>query len=125
MSRIKNKDTKPELLVRKFLYARGMRYRLHDKNLPGKPDIVIRRLKTVIFVNGCFWHGHENCKYFIIPVTRKKWWLDKINDNKQRDVKNLSLLTKLGWKTYIIFECELKKHNLLLTLNSLVNKINS
>lgn len=78
MSQIKSKNTKPEILVRKFLFAKGLRFRLHDKNLPGKPDIVLKKYKTVIFVDGCFWHGHDKCKYFIIPKTRTDWWLEKI-----------------------------------------------
>ena len=79
MSRIKGKDTKPEMLVRKFLHANGFRYKLHDKKMPGKPDIVLTKYKTLIFVHGCFWHGQEGCKYFKIPQTRTEWWTDKIN----------------------------------------------
>lgn len=85
MSRIRGRDTKPEMLVRKYLHASGIRYRLHNKKLPGKPDIVLPKYKTVIFVNGCFWHGHENCKYFVIPKTRTDWWINKINQTKDRD----------------------------------------
>jgi DNA mismatch endonuclease (patch repair protein) len=92
MSRIKGKDTKPEMLVRKFLFANGFRYRLHDKNLPGKPDIVLPKYKTVIFVNGCFWHGHENCKYFVIPKTRTEWWLNKSIRNIQLEDYFLKLI---------------------------------
>src|SRR5665647_1060941 len=84
MSQIKGKNTKPEMLVRKFLFSKGFRYRLHVKNLPGKPDILLPKYKTIIFVNGCFWHGHENCMYYVIPKTRTEWWLDKINRTKQR-----------------------------------------
>jgi len=87
MSQIKSKDTKPELLVRKFLFANGFRYKLHDKNLPGKPDIVLPKYKTVIFVHGCFWHGHVNCKYYVVPKTKTQWWLDKIGKNIERDIK--------------------------------------
>lgn len=83
MSRIRSKDTKPEMIVRQFLYRAGYRYRLHDKKLPGKPDLVLRKYKTVILVHGCFWHGHEGCKYFVVPKTRKDWWLNKINSNKE------------------------------------------
>lgn len=108
MSRIKAKDTKPELLVRKFLFANGFRYRLHDKNLPGKPDIVLPRYKTVIFVNGCFWHGHENCRYFVIPKTRTEWWKEKIGKNISNDIKNQMLLKEMGYKVIIVWGCEIK-----------------
>jgi DNA mismatch endonuclease (patch repair protein) len=108
MSRIKAKNTKPELLVRKFLFANGFRYRLHDKNLPGKPDIVLPRYKTVIFVNGCFWHGHENCKYFVIPKTRTEWWKEKIGKNISNDIKNQMLLKEMGYKVIIVWGCEIK-----------------
>ena len=87
MSQIKSKNTKPEILVRKFLFAKGYVFRLHVKNLPGKPDIVLQKYNTVIFVDGCFWHGHDNCKYFIIPKTRTDWWLEKINKTIQNDKK--------------------------------------
>lgn len=86
MSRIKGKDTKPEMLVRKFLHAQGFRYRLHVKNLPGKPDIVLPKYKTVIFVHGCFWHGHENCKYFKLPNTNATFWRNKIGRNIESDL---------------------------------------
>lgn len=108
MSRIRGKDTKPELLVRKFLFANGFRYRLHDKKLPGKPDIVLPKYKTVIFVHGCFWHGHEGCRYFVVPKTRTEWWLEKIGRNKQRDKHNYSKIKAEGWKILTIFECELR-----------------
>ena len=113
MSRIRSKNTKPELLVRKFLFAKGLRYRLHDKNLPGKPDIVLPKYKTVVLVHGCFWHGHKNCKYFVIPKTRTDWWLHKINGNVERDKINTASLRKLGWKVLKIFECELKSEERL------------
>ncbi len=92
MSRIKGKNTKPEMLVRKFLYAHGYRYRIHDKKLPGKPDIVLPKYRTVIFVHGCFWHGHKNCKYFVVPKTRTEWWLNKINGNIGNNAKNIKAL---------------------------------
>ena len=98
MSRIRSKDTKPEMLVRKFLHANGFRYKLHDKSLPGKPDIVLPKYKTVIFVHGCFWHGHKNCKYFVVPKTRTSWWLNKINSNIANDTKAVKALKKEGWK---------------------------
>jgi DNA mismatch endonuclease (patch repair protein) len=123
MSRIRNKDTKPELIVRKFLFSKGFRYRLHVKDLPGTPDIVLPKFKTVIFVHGCFWHGHEGCKYFVIPKTRTEWWLDKINGNKTNDIKSIKLLKKSGWKVIQIFECKLKSSNLTATLSSLIKKL--
>ncbi len=84
MSRIRSKNTKPEIIIRKFLFSQGFRYRLHDKKLPGKPDIVLPRYETVIFVNGCFWHGHKNCKFFVLPKTRSEWWENKIKSNQLR-----------------------------------------
>jgi DNA mismatch endonuclease (patch repair protein) len=82
MSRIRGKDTKPEMLVRKHLHACGFRYRLHNKNLPGKPDLTLKKYHTVIFVNGCFWHGHEGCKYFVLPKTKSDWWRNKIEETE-------------------------------------------
>ena len=109
MSQIKGKDTKPELLVRKYLHSNGFRFRLHDNRLPGKPDIVLRKYHTVIFIHGCFWHGHEGCKYFVVPKTRTKWWLDKINRNKEKDYESYTYLQNEGWKIITVWECELKK----------------
>ena len=123
MSRIKGKNTKPELLVRKFLFAHGFRYRLNVKTLPGKPDIVLPKYKTVIFVNGCFWHGHKGCKYFVVPKTRTDWWLNKIKETQKRDREKEIELNVLGWKVITIWECELKpkqeKNMLELLLNSI------
>jgi DNA mismatch endonuclease (patch repair protein) len=123
MSKIKGKNTKPEILVRKFLFSKGFRYRLHVKDLPGKPDIVLPKYKSVIFINGCFWHGHDNCKYFVTPKTRTEWWLNKIYKNKQKDRENILLLSKSGWKIMIIFECELKRDKLNDTLNRLLDEL--
>lgn len=122
MSQIKGKDTKPEIMVRKFLHSNGFRYRLQDKKLPGKPDIVLKKYKTVIFIHGCFWHGHEHCKYFVIPKTRTKWWIDKINRNKLNDKENTVLLKNHGWKIITIWECELKPANRHKTLNLLIQR---
>src|SRR6056297_2347885 len=97
MSQIKGKNTKPEMVVRRFLHKNGFRYKLHDKTLPGKPDIVLPKYKTVIFVNGCFWHGHENCKYFVLPKTNTEWWKHKINQTKIRDKGKEKKLKDLGW----------------------------
>ena len=96
MSRIKAKDTKPELLVRKYLFCKGFRYRVNVKDLPGKPDIVLPKYKTVIFIHGCFWHGHEGCKYFVIPKTRTEWWTEKIRKNKERDQQEHEALRNQG-----------------------------
>ncbi|MGY5254931.1 very short patch repair endonuclease [Sphingobacterium spiritivorum] len=123
MSRIKGKNTKPELLVRKFLFSQGFRYRLHDKKLPGKPDIILPKYRTVIFVNGCFWHGHEGCKYFVVPKTRTEWWLDKINRNIEKDKQNKIMLTNAGWNVIEIWECGLKKEKSENTLSELIKKI--
>lgn len=123
MSQIKGKNTKPEMLVRKFLHANGFRYRLHIKDLPGKPDIVLPKYKTVIFVHGCFWHGHTNCKYFTIPKTRTKWWTDKINRNISNDDKAIKALKKDGWKIINVWECKLKPAKIEKALASLLQKL--
>ena len=106
MSAIKSKNTKPEIKVRKILHSMGYRFRLHSKDLPGSPDIVLPKYKTVIFVHGCFWHRHENCKYASTPKTRKEFWENKFNANKIRDQKKLKEIKNLGWKFIIIWECE-------------------
>lgn len=115
MSHIRSKDTKPEMLVRKFLNENGFRFRLHVKDLPGNPDIVLPKYKTVIFVHGCFWHGHEGCKYYTIPETRKEWWISKINRNKEVDSKSRKVLELEGWKVLEIWGCELKKQRVVET----------
>ena len=120
MSRIKGKDTKPEMLVRKFLFANGFLYKLHDKKLPGKPDIVLPKYNTVIFVHGCFWHGHANCKYFTIPKTRTQWWTYKINTNKANDAKAVKALKKDGWKIITVWECKLKPAKAEKTLQKII-----
>jgi DNA mismatch endonuclease (patch repair protein) len=108
MSQIRSKNTKPEMLVRKFLHANGFRFRLHVKDLPGKPDLVLPKFKTVIFVHGCFWHGHYNCRYYVIPKTRTEWWLNKINRNKDNDRKAIEKLKNSGWRIIEIWECQIK-----------------
>lgn len=123
MSMIKGKDTKPEILVRKFLFSKGLRYRVHQKDLPGKPDLVFPKYKTIVFIHGCFWHGHEGCKYFVPPKTRVSWWLNKINNTRIKDAENIKKLKKLGWKTIIIWECFLKSDKRRKTLVSLEKKI--
>ena len=123
MSRIKGKNTKPEMLVRKFLFANGFRYRLNVKDLPGKPDIVLPKYKTVIFVNGCFWHGHKGCKYFVVPKTKTEWWLNKIKETQKRDREKEIELNVLGWKVITILGCELKPKSKEATLKKLVQQI--
>lgn len=125
MSRIRGKDTGPELLVRRFLHKNGFRYRLHVKELPGKPDIVLPKYKTVIFVHGCFWHGHAGCKYYVVPKTRTEWWLNKIGNNKSKDSLHENLLLAAGWKLIIIWECELKKATVDATLKHLTASLRS
>ena len=109
MSRIRGKNTKPEELVRKYLFSQGFRYRKNDVRLPGKPDIVLPKYRTVIFVNGCFWHAHEGCKYFVWPKNNADFWKNKIESNVTRDDKNYQQLKELGWKVLIVWECELKQ----------------
>jgi DNA mismatch endonuclease, patch repair protein len=124
MSRIRSKDTKPEMLVRRFLHANGFRYRLHDKKLPGKPDIVLPKYKTVIFIHGCFWHGHQGCKYYVVPKTRTEWWLTKISSNITNDSKASLQLEKEGWKVIHLWECELKPGVIEMNLMLLNQKLN-
>jgi DNA mismatch endonuclease (patch repair protein) len=113
MSRVKGKNTKPEMLVRKFLHAQGFRYTLHGKYkgnfLPGKPDLILQAYKSVVFVHGCFWHAHNDCKYFRIPESRKDFWTEKLYGNRDRDEKNIHLLKKAGWNVFVIWTCQLKK----------------
>ena len=123
MSRIKGTNTKPEMLVRRFLHSKGFRYSLHNKKLPGSPDLTLTKYKTVIFVNGCFWHGHKNCKYFVMPKTKTAWWKKKIEDTIIRDEANLKKITELGWSSLIIWECELKSDKINSTLNNALSFI--
>ena len=108
MSAIKGKNTKPELLVRKFLFNRGFRYRLNHPRLPGHPDLVLRKYRTVIFVNGCFWHGHEGCKYYVLPKTNVGFWQNKIERNQNRDKEERQKLASMGWHCITVRECQLK-----------------
>lgn len=123
MSCIKGKNTKPEEIVRKYLFSQGFRYRKNDKRLPGTPDIVLPKYKTVIFVNGCFWHGHQGCRYFVVPKTNTEFWMNKIDTNRIRDQKKISELEAMGWKVIVIWECELKTGKREDTLSSLVNQL--
>ena len=108
MSQIKGKNTKPEEIVRKYLFAQGFRYRKNDKRFPGSPDIVLPKYKTVIFVNGCFWHGHNGCRYFIWPQNNADFWKNKITRNIERDMLNYDKLKASGWKVIVVWECDLK-----------------
>ena len=109
MAAIKGKDTKPEMIVRKYLFSKGLRFRVHVKKLAGSPDIVLPKYKTIIFVNGCFWHGHDGCKYSHLPKSNEFFWEQKIRRNKARDIANDYVLQTQGWKVIHIWECEIKK----------------
>jgi DNA mismatch endonuclease, patch repair protein len=113
MSRIKNRDTKPELLVRSMLHRQGYRFRLHRKDLPGKPDIVLPRHKKIILVHGCFWHRHEGCLYAYTPKSRVEFWQEKFKQNIKRDKKVRASLMQLGWEVLVVWECETKKTEVL------------
>lgn len=122
MSHIRSTNTKPEEKVRKYLFARGLRYRKNDRRLPGRPDIVFPKYKTVVFVNGCFWHHHD-CGRFVWPLTNKKYWKNKIDANVKRDSENYNKLQEQGWKVIVIWECQLKKDVCEVYLAKLYDKI--
>lgn len=109
MSKIRSKNTKPEILIRKALFAKGFRYRINDNKLPGKPDVVLPKYKTIIFIHGCFWHRHDGCKYAYTPKTNTDFWIEKIMANKERDIVNQSKLESMGWKVLTIWECEIRQ----------------
>ena len=111
MSKISGKDTKPEILVRKYLFAKGFRYRINDKRYPGKPDIILPKYKTAIFIHGCFWHGHF-CKRGNLPESNREFWENKISNTKIRDKRNKRELEALGWKVIIIWQCEIRSADL-------------
>ena len=124
MSKVSGKETKPEIIVRKFLFAQGFRYRKNDKRLHGKPDIVLPKYKTAIFVHGCFWHGHQNCKKSALPQTNYEFWKNKIQGNTERDKSNQKQLKKLGWKIIVVWQCRIKNRELFeKTMKSVVQKI--
>lgn len=123
MSHIRSKNTKPEAIVRKYLFSRGLRYRKNDKRYPGCPDIVLPRYKTCVFVNGCFWHQHPNCKYAVLPSSNMDYWIPKLQKNKQRDIQNEAALKDEGWRVITVWECELKVENKKQTLEYLYNSI--
>ncbi len=127
MSHIRSKNTKPEMLVRRYLFKCGFRYRIHVRSLPGTPDIVLKKYRTVIFVNGCFWHGHEGCKYYVIPKSNADFWKKKIERNRERDWEERIQLRDLGWHVIQLWECQLKPkvreenlRGLVCTLNHLL-----
>lgn len=113
MALIRGRDTKPELLVRRLVYRLGFRYRLHKQVLPGKPDLVFSSRKKVIFVHGCFWHRHPGCALARLPKSRLDFWVPKLTENRQRDLRNIRALRRLGWKTHVVWECELHDINRL------------
>ncbi|MBV9988284.1 MAG: DNA mismatch endonuclease Vsr [Chitinophagaceae bacterium] len=123
MSRIKSKNTTPEMLVRRFLHAKGFRYKLHESKLPGKPDIVLTKYKTIIFVHGCYWHGHSDCKDYVVPKTRTSWWLSKIGKNISRDLLATTALENDGWKVITLWGCQLEGKTKIKTLAQLPSLI--
>lgn len=123
MSRIKGKKTKPEEVVAKYLFANGFRYRRNVKGLPGTPDIVLKKYRTVIFVNGCFWHCHEGCKWFVLPETNAEFWKKKFDCNRERDKQNYKKLQDDGWNVIIVWECEIRHNDRNKRLETLVEEI--
>ena len=123
MSRIRSRDTKPEKIVRRWLWGQGYRYRLNVKGLPGRPDIVLTKLSTVVFVNGCFWHAHEGCDKYRVPLTNVDFWTAKFRRNRERDERNYRLLHKMGWYVLVVWECQLSKENRNATLMALSRRL--
>ena len=123
MSRIAGKDTKPEELVRRYLFSKGFRYRKNVRKLPGCPDLVLPKYRTVIFVNGCFWHGHEGCKYFVWPKSNVEFWRQKIETNISRDQRKETQLRDMGWNVLVVWECELRPPKRQATLEGLENRL--
>lgn len=124
MAQIRGKGTKPEMVVRKFLFGRGFRYRLNHPWLPGHPDIVLRKYRSVIFVNGCFWHGHEGCRYYVVPKSNTEFWKTKIARNRARDIEEQRRLASMGWHCITVWECQLKPAVREQTLESLTYTLN-
>ena len=127
MSKVRQEGTKPEILIRRFLFSHGFRYRKNDKRYPGKPDIVLPKYRTIIFVHGCFWHGHENCKAATLPKTNTDFWKKKISENIARDQKNIETLREEGWNVITIWQCEIENRNkrkerLDLLLDKIINR---
>lgn len=124
MSHIRSKATKPEMAVRRWLWSHGYRYRLYVRSVPGKPDIVMRRYRTAIFVNGCFWHGHEGCPKFVMPKSNTDFWRTKIENNRRRDQKNYDILLQNGWQVIVVWQCNLTKDKLENTMQSVAVALN-
>ena len=124
MSHIRSKATKPEMAVRRWLWSHGYRYRLNVRSVPGKPDIVMRRYRTAIFVNGCFWHGHEDCPKFVMPKSNTDFWRTKIENNRRRDQKNYDILLQNGWQVIVVWQCNLTKDKLENTMQSVAVALN-
>lgn len=124
MASNRSTNTKPEIIVRKYLWKQGFRYRLNNPRLPGHPDIVLRKYRTCVFVNGCFWHGHEGCKYFRMPKTNTEFWEKKINRNRERDKQEQKRLADMGWHVIVVWECQLKPNKREKTLASLAYTLN-
>ena len=125
MSRIRGKATKPELLVRHWLWSHGYRYRLNVKSVPGKPDIVLRKYRTAIFVNGCFWHGHEDCRLYSVPKSNTDFWMAKVQRNRERDHEEYKALHNAGWQVVVIWECQLKKNVIEETMHGVEHSLNT
>lgn len=123
MSRIRSTETKPEERVRKYLFSKGFRYRKNDKRLPGKPDIVLPKYRTVIFINGCFWHCHKGCSRANVPKSNLDYWKVKLENNVRRDLEEYQRLAELGWKVLVVWECELNKKVFSETMEKVVNNI--
>ena len=124
MSQIKATNTKPELLVRKYLHGQGFRYSLHSKKIFGKPDIVLRKLNTLVFVHGCYWHSHKNCQFATVSKSNTEFWKNKIYGNVERDLVVVKKLKKEGWKIFVLWECQLKPNKREKTLNRLIQLLN-
>ena len=125
MSRIECKNTSPEKIARSFLFRHGFRFKINSLKLPGKPDIVLPKHKTVVLIHGCFWHGHEGCRYYVEPKSNTLFWRNKISGNKERDKRNEQKLREDGWKVLVVWECELKPNKREITLKKLVAEINN
>ena len=125
MSRIRGKDTKPEMLVRSYLFSQGFRFRKNDKRYPGHPDIVLPKYRTMVFVNGCFWHGHEGCRYYVVPKSNTAFWQEKIARNRARDLSDFEALTMKGWNVITIWECQLDKAERDKTMSLLVSELHA
>ncbi len=125
MSSVHSRNTKPEVKLRKELFRLGYRYRHNVKSLPGKPDIVLAKYRTCIFVNGCFWHGHKGCPKFTKPKTNAEFWQLKVENNRERDLKDYTFLESLGWRIIVVWECELKKDNLVNTVYQIQKQLDT